>query len=407
MKYLALLILISFAFSITLVFSAEAPSGQPIDFIVYYHNDEGYTILAQDYGQVPQSFNLRVYTSYPGLEDITIQASDGTVLKHISDTIIFMREYSITLPRDNIGIVITVKVEGKQNAYTLVKHFTVVKSPQPRPQSFEGWLSPKQWKRMVEELKWNIAITAAFFALAGIGTAIILRRKFLMLEPFTLLQLPFMMGAMYASYAVDPDTCVLYFIVFLLSDILSYKHIKGPETVVFHRYDFEKANVDEVELPVYKTEDGREAVALQDWKSAIKRTLLGRHIYIYYDGDMDVKWTLDDTTPLIMAEKLKVYKRKVSEEEEKSVVEQAKEKLAEKMGAEKEEYEHVMLVKPIDAHTLEFMRRADYFFEMKETCIEALEENEKLKETMDVRVRKARAEAVAQWINIIHGGELA
>ena len=404
MKHLALLILITMVFSITLVFSAEAPSGQPIDFIVYYHNDEGYTVLAQDYGQVPQSFNIRVYTSFPGLLDITIQASDGTVLKHISDTIVFMREYSITLPRDNIGIVVTVKVEGKENAYTLVKHFTVVKTPQPRPQSFEGWLSPKQWKRMVEELKWNIAITAAFFALGGIGTAIILRRKFLMLEPFTLLQLPFMVIAMYASYAVDPDTSVLYFIVFLLSDILSYKHIKGPETVVFHRYDFEKANIDEVELPVYKTEDGREAVALQDWKSAIKRTLLGRHIYIDYEGDLDVKWTLDETTPLILADKVKVIKRKVKpEEEEKNVVEQAKEKIAEKMGAEKEEYEYVMIVSPLDAHTIEFMRRADYFFEMKEACIEALEENEKLKETMDVHVRRARAEAVAQWIRILHG----
>jgi len=402
-KYLGLLLVITLLIMIPIT-TAQESKGSPIDFLVVFRTSEGWDVIAEEYGQIPQMFKIIVYSSYPGTLDIDIKASDGRVLKHIADTIIFKKEVQISLPEADIAITISVKVTGKQEAYTMYKYYTVVKSPTPKPISYEGWLSPKQWKRMLEEIKWNIALTAAFFALGGIGTAVILRRKFMMLEPFTLLQAPFMGLAMYLSYALDPETCILYFIVFLLSDILSYKHIKGPETVVFHKYDFETANVDEVELPVYKTEDGREAVALQDWKSAIKRTLLGRHIYIYYDGELDVKWTIDETTPLILAEKLKVYKRRVSEEEEKNIVEQAKEKIAEKAGVEKEEYEYVMLVKPLDIHTVEFMRRADYFFEMKEACLEALEENEKLRETKDVEIRRARAEAVAQWIKILHKG---
>jgi len=396
-----LLILVLALSSVRLVYAQEVLEDFLFDVVVTYTSADGWEIVAKDGWQVTGDLKVIVYTNQPGVVSITAVIENEKVLD-VKESIEFKKEYKLSIPRSKYGKVITftIVMTWGRISKTITKSYTIVKAPVAPKTSMINWLSPKQWKRLLESVKWETITFALFVSLAGIGFAVFLKYKAMMLEPINALQLPGMAAALLALYFIDPEYFAGYFMIWLLADFLSYKFLKGPNLVGILELRMKDREIWDVMLPVYVTESGRLAIALQrsDW--AIRR-LLGKHVYLELKGNPKELWKKNGGYDCIIAESTQLKQKEITFH----TPEEATEGLELKKERKKE---WVFEVEVADAHTLHFIKKVSYFDKLKKAAKQAFEEVTFLRETLGIERAKAKAEALYeldQLLSSVGGGE--
>jgi len=368
------------------------------DVVVTFINPDGWEIVAKDGWQVSGNIRIYVYTNQPGQVSVTAVVDNEKILD-VKEDIEFKREYSLSIPETKYGktLTITVIMTWGRISKTVVKSFTIVKSPVPVRQTLFTF-TIRQVQEMLSEAKWDSILKALLAALAGLGVAIFLKYKALMLDPINALQLPLIGAASAVAFLADPDHGAGYFLIFLLSDFMSYRYLKGPTLIGILDIRVNNRRVWDMELPIYSTEEGKLAVALQrsDW--AIRR-LLGKHVYLEFTGKIDELWKKNEYVDLIVAEKAELKEKEVEEIFENEEMEELRpERRKRKVW--------VFEITPADAHTLEFIENAEEFEKLKEEYLELLGKYQSLALAFERKVEEAKAKAIEDVIRTLEGGEV-
>jgi len=370
-------------------------AAQPIedflfDVVVTYRTADGLEVVAVDGFQVTGDLKIYVYTNQPGKVSITATAG-GEKIFETEEGIEFKKEYSLTVPPSKYGrtITITVVLTWGKISKSVIKSYTVVKKPIPPAEAMAGWLTPKQLEKIVANIKWETIMKAMFAALMGIGAAAFLKYYLMMVDPINALQIPVLASSLAAAYLLEPEYGSGYWMVFLLADLLSYRFLKGPALIGILELRSKEREAWDVLLPIYTTADGRLAIALQrsDW--AIRR-LLGRHVYLELKNPVEAMWKKNGSIDLIIAEKAELKQKEVAAKHPEEATEGLRlEKIKRK--------EWVFEVEVADAHTIEFLKKAAYFDELKKHAKRILEENRKLYAQLDLAVEEAKTKAIMDW----------
>ena len=231
MKFLLL------ALALLLVTSCLIAEAQQIeeflfDVVVIYHSDEGWDIVAKDGWQVGPHIKVIVYTNQPGVIHITAVAGDEKIFES-EDPIEFKKEYAINVPSSKFGqaLTITCVMTWGRISKTVIKSYTIVKSPIAPSKGLLQMFTPEQIKKLISEIKWDTIFKALIASIAGIGVAAFLKYKAMMLEPFNALQIPFICAAVALSFILESEAGAGYFMIWLLANFMSYKFMKGPALI--------------------------------------------------------------------------------------------------------------------------------------------------------------------------------
>ena len=286
---------------------------------VLWEHPDGWLILAKPGSQIAQTFTVRVYVSYPGTVELEVTAG-GERIYFIRDIVEWKLEKTISTGKSGVSIVVRARLKTRLGDYETVWSGTLVKQPQPRPPSLEGWLSPRQWQRMVSELRWETILFGVIFAAVGVGISIICKYWFKLLSPFNMIHM-FTLGTLFGGcISLSSDYGVGYAIIAIVADLLAYHYMKGPDIIGILHIEEEIRNINDVDLPIYEVEGLGLCVALQSSYWALKRTLLGQHVQLEVYGPLATTWTRNrGETSLIIANDanlMEVAEELAGEEEE-------------------------------------------------------------------------------------------
>jgi len=408
MRYTIILLVLGLALLAVTLFGiigeAQVVEEFLFDVVVIYHSDEGWDIVAKDGWQIGPNIKVVVYTNQPGIVHITAVAGDEKIFDS-EDPIEFKKEYAINVPSSKYGqaLTITVVCTWGRISKTIIKSYTVVKAPIAPKKGLLQMFTPEQIQKLISSIKWDTILKALIASLAGIGAAAFLKYKAMMLEPINALQIPLLAAAATISFTLEPEAGAGYFMIWLLSDFLSYKFMKGPALIGILELKNAEREVWDIMLPIYTTEDGRLAIALQrsDW--AIRR-LMGKHVYLELKGDVEALWKKNGSYDLIIAEKTQL--------KQKTITEKLPSEETEGLELEKEKRKAwVFEVEVADAHTLDFVIDARTFSKLKKRLMELEEENRELISQLDHAIERAKTEALIEWakargtLDFFKGGE--
>ena len=353
---------------------AKTPTGSQVDVLVTFTNPDGWTIVAKDGQQIAKKFTLTIYASDPGVVNVKLLLNDKEI-KSEQFKIQFKQERTYTIPQTG-SLTIQVIYTNENTSLTITKGYTVVVHPKPTGPNIVVF-GPKQFVEYIHNIKMQTAMIAALFALLGVAMARFLKYNLKLLDVFNGMQLPAMLVMILAAYAIDQNLAWAYFAVALLSDLIAYGAMKGPETTIFWEIPDDSTQARELELPVYTTPEGYLAVAFQSVKHALGR-LRGIHVPLKLEGRYKVAWTLNSEHRLFIARNLSWTEEEVEEIEEG--------------GEEPEKTKtRVFKVQLADAHDINYLRHLSYFHEMKENCMRVYEENIKYRTALPLLVKQEMA----------------
>lgn len=374
-------------------------TGPEADIIVTYVNSDGFTIQAKDGQQVIGNLMVTVYVSEPAV--VTLTATVGTEkIAEYTESVDFKASWPINVPESKYNYILTVTVQVQKGPITktYVKSFTVVKRPIPPKTDISQYLAPSQVIELIKEAKWNTILYAIVFVIMGLVSAIIMKYKMMILEPLNIFQIIFIGVFSAVALTIDPDYGAGFIILFVISDILTYRFLEGPERIEVLEFDTAKRIVWQYELPIYVTKAGKLAVALQDTREAIKR-LLGKHMFLRYTDDNIVFWKLNNEYNLILAEKTEVKEREITEEEPEEM--EASETLF-SIRKKVKHKERQFIVKPFDSHKFDFLRDYRTLEKVLKDAREGWKRVKELEKTLELEKIKAEANALRELINLLN-----
>jgi len=345
---------------------AQDSLGNPIDCIVYFVNPDGWTILAKDGQQIAKEFVVRVYVREPGNVKIEL-ILNGKKISEYSEYTDFYIEKSFKVTSEG-GLDIRIRYESKAGSYTLVKSYTVAAKPTILGKNIVVY-GVKQFERMIENLKAQTIMLAGVFALAGVLGAVIIKYVFKLLGFANGLQLVFNGCILALATLVDPELGFYYWLVAFISDIITYYAVAGPKMVAILKIPRDSNNVTDVMLPIYQAPNGKLAVALQTTKHAIDRVFRNKHVFFETKGKQHVQWVRNGKTPLYFARDAVLVK---------------------------EDNEEKMVVELMDVHDIAYMHNIGLFEKLKKYTMELLEENRRLRSTLELSVEEAKIKVLQQ-----------
>ncbi|MDW8086289.1 MAG: hypothetical protein RMI45_08670 [Ignisphaera sp.] len=374
----------------TAVVNAQIVEEFKFDVVIYYTSDEGWDIIAKEGWQIGPKVYVIVYTNQPGVLSMNAVAGNEKVFE-VNEVIDFKKEYPISIPSSKYGhpLTITATMTYGKISKSIIKSYTIVKSPIPPRTAFLEMFTPEQIRRIISEIRWDTIFKSLIAAVAGIAVAIFLKYKCMMLEPFNALQIPFLVAAIFTAHTLEGESGIGYFMVYFIANFMSYKFLKGPALIGILEIRNTERDVWDVLLPIYITEDGGIAIALQRSDYALKR-LLGKHIYLKLRGQVETLWRKNGSYDLIIASRTELKKLPVESEEpvEESEGLELKKKRKEVMTFE---------VDVCDVHQINFIINAKTFDKIRSELKKLHEEHRSLISAMDHIIEKAKTDVIKDW----------
>jgi len=315
--------------------------------LVFWRHPDGWLVAAQQGEQVKPPLIIRVYVSYPGVVELEVTAG-GERIYYTREEVEWRFEKVIDTAKSNVAITVRAKLATKVGDYETSWTGTLVKQPVARPESLEGWLSPRQWERMVSDLRWETILYGIIFAAIGVTISIICKYGFKLIHPINMIHL-FFIGLLFGcSISWDENFGAGYAAIALLADIIAYNYLKGPEILGVLHIQEEKRNVNDIDVPIYHVPGLGTCVALQSSYWAVKRTLLGQHVRLEVTGPLASSWTRNAETGLVIANDANLVEvaEKMAEESESS------EAAGLGLFRQKPKKQYVMRVDPAAVHVI-------------------------------------------------------
>jgi len=312
-----------------LLAEAQEPAKFRYDVQVTFLTAENWEIVAQQGQQIAQKFHVKVYVSQPCRMDVNIVVGGESEFK-ASEQVNFKWERDHTTKKSSQPLIIYLTFHYGDTIMETSWRGLIVKAPQAYPQNFEGWFSPRQVARMIENLTFENIVKAIIFALIGVGLAIISRYYFLLFSPLNGIHAAILTCALIGSMLYDSQWGVGYWLITLLSDMVVYQFIKSAKLMNVLVYDLANKNFDLIGIPYYTNPAGKLCAALQSSIFAIKRTFFNQHIEFRFRSrwlpeekqlkiqSIKPSHTLNKTEPLYLADSANVTElvEAVEEEEE-------------------------------------------------------------------------------------------
>lgn len=145
-------------------------------------------------------------------------------------------------------------------------------------------MAQRELQELIRKITLEVLVKTFIAASIGIGLAYIVKSRMLLesaLNPFNFIFA--LVGGLliYAAYQYGLNDKYAYFYVvpLFIAQMYSYRLFSVGEYMHIVHVDAKNRVINEDEVLTYKTSDGKRAIALQDWREALKR-LLGYHVYI-------------------------------------------------------------------------------------------------------------------------------
>jgi hypothetical protein len=334
---------------LSLAFTVAYAGGQSAacEVLVFWRHPDGWLVMAQQGEQVKPPLTIRVYVSYPGVLELEVTAG-GERIYYTREEVEWKFEKIVDTSKSNVAVTVRARLSTKVGDYETSWTGTLVKQPVARPESLEGWLSPRQWERMVSDLRWGTILYGIIFAAIGVVISIICKYGFKLIHPINMIHM-FFIGVLFGcSISWDEDFGVGYAAIALLADLIAYNYLKGPEILGVLHIQEEKRNVNDIDVPIYSVPGLGTCVALQSSYWAVKRTLLGQHVRLDVTGPLASSWTRNGETGLVIANDANLVEvaEKMAEESE------ASEAVGLGLFRRKPKKQYVMRVDPAAVHVI-------------------------------------------------------
>lgn len=366
-----------------------------VDAIIYYKHEDGWWVKCLDGYQVTGRLHVTIYVNKPGKISVTAMVENEKIFD-VNQAIDFKADYDVNIPSSKYGktVTFTIIATWGRVSKTIIKSYTVVEKP-IGPKVPIVNLTEKQVNKLLENVTWESITKAVFASIGGIGIAVFLKYYLKMLDPINAMQIPMLIIATIVIFLVEPDYGAGYFMILTIADLLSYRFMKGPQLLGILHLKMRKREAWDAELPIYTTEDGRLAVALQRSDYAIRR-LLGRHVYVEFTGPVKPYfWRKNGEMDLIFVDDARLRKKTL---EFTLPSEQGELKETEKRQA------YVMELHIASANTVGYLRNVDMFLELKDKYLECEDERMRLVNQVDLMAHEGGVKAIMNWARL-RGGE--
>jgi len=308
----------------------EKPAKFRYDVQVTFLTAENWEIVAQQGQQIAQKFHVKVYVSQPCRLDVNIVVGGESEFK-TSEQVEFKWERDHTTKKSAQPLVIYLTFHFGDTVMETSWRGLIVKVPRAYPQDFEGWLSPGQVQRMIENLTFENIVKAIIFALIGVGLAIVSRYYFMLLSPLNGIHAAMLTCTLIGSMLYDSQWGVAYWLITLLSDMVVYQFIKSAKLMNVLVYDLANKNFDLIGIPYYTNPAGKLCAALQSSVFAVKRALFNQHVEFRFrsrwlpeEKQLEIQsikptHTLNKAEPLYLADSANVTELVEAVEEEEEI----------------------------------------------------------------------------------------